>query len=108
MLASLYLFLLQALLCSSEMEEKQGKQSCDPGWDIWNVPSAATVPKRDKLYRVGPTVYHGSTMGCWNISVLKESFCFTFRQNEVLWREVVSLRQNHSQQQKVINKVVIV
>ncbi|OWK54094.1 Heat shock factor protein 4 [Lonchura striata] len=28
------------------------------------------------------------------------------QQNEVLWREVVSLRQNHSQQQKVINKVV--
>ncbi|OXB57882.1 hypothetical protein ASZ78_009488 [Callipepla squamata] len=30
------------------------------------------------------------------------------QQNEVLWREVVSLRQNHSQQQKVINKVVII
>ena len=27
------------------------------------------------------------------------------RQNEVLWREVVSLRQNHTQQQKVMNKV---
>uniref|UniRef100_A0A8C5PZR4 Heat shock transcription factor 4 n=1 Tax=Leptobrachium leishanense TaxID=445787 RepID=A0A8C5PZR4_9ANUR len=27
------------------------------------------------------------------------------QQNEVLWREVVSLRQNHSQQQKIINKV---
>uniref|UniRef100_A0A3B3WL22 HSF-type DNA-binding domain-containing protein n=1 Tax=Poecilia mexicana TaxID=48701 RepID=A0A3B3WL22_9TELE len=26
-------------------------------------------------------------------------------QNEVLWREVVSLRQNHTQQQKVMNKV---
>ncbi|XP_069072305.1 heat shock factor protein 4 isoform X2 [Pleurodeles waltl] len=28
------------------------------------------------------------------------------QQNEVLWREVVSLRQNHSQQQKVINKLI--
>uniref|UniRef100_A0A3Q3J3M4 HSF-type DNA-binding domain-containing protein n=1 Tax=Monopterus albus TaxID=43700 RepID=A0A3Q3J3M4_MONAL len=28
-------------------------------------------------------------------------------QNEVLWREVVSLRQNHMQQQKVINKVSV-
>ncbi|XP_032892042.1 heat shock factor protein 4 [Amblyraja radiata] len=27
-------------------------------------------------------------------------------QNEVLWREVVSLRQKHSQQQKVINKLI--
>ncbi|XP_033896419.2 heat shock factor protein 4-like [Acipenser ruthenus] len=27
-------------------------------------------------------------------------------QNEVLWREVVSLRQNHSQQQKVMNKLI--
>lgn len=27
------------------------------------------------------------------------------RQNEVLWREVVLLRQNHTQQQKVMNKV---
>lgn len=29
------------------------------------------------------------------------------RQNEVLWREVVSLRQNHTQQQKVMNKVSV-
>lgn len=43
-----------------------------------------------------------------DVSVLMENFCFTFRQNEVLWREVVSLRQNHSQQQKVINKVVVI
>ncbi|KAM4721400.1 heat shock factor protein 4 [Rhinophrynus dorsalis] len=28
------------------------------------------------------------------------------QQNEVLWREVVSLRQNHSQQQKIINKLI--
>nr|XP_020460044.1 heat shock factor protein 4 [Monopterus albus] len=28
------------------------------------------------------------------------------QQNEVLWREVVSLRQNHMQQQKVINKLI--
>ncbi|XP_066493530.1 heat shock factor protein 4 [Tiliqua scincoides] len=28
------------------------------------------------------------------------------QQNEVLWREVVCLRQNHSQQQKVINKLI--
>ncbi|XP_010209282.1 PREDICTED: heat shock factor protein-like [Tinamus guttatus] len=28
------------------------------------------------------------------------------QQNEVLWREVVSLRQNHTQQQKVINKLI--
>ncbi|KAM9754166.1 heat shock factor protein 4 isoform 2-T2 [Menidia menidia] len=28
------------------------------------------------------------------------------QQNEVLWREVVSLRQNHSQQQKVMNKLI--
>ncbi|KAM9808155.1 heat shock factor protein 4 [Neosynchiropus ocellatus] len=28
------------------------------------------------------------------------------RQNEVLWREVVSLRQNHAQQQKVMNKLI--
>ncbi|NWX88848.1 HSF4 protein, partial [Nothoprocta pentlandii] len=28
------------------------------------------------------------------------------QQNEVLWREVVSLRQNHAQQQKVINKLI--
>ncbi|KAM6064189.1 LOW QUALITY PROTEIN: heat shock factor protein 4 [Theristicus caerulescens] len=28
------------------------------------------------------------------------------QQNEVLWRELVSLRQNHSQQQKVINKYI--
>ncbi|XP_061863437.1 heat shock factor protein 4 [Colius striatus] len=28
------------------------------------------------------------------------------QQNEVLWRELVSLRQNHSQQQKVINKLI--
>ncbi|XP_059569726.1 heat shock factor protein 4 [Alligator mississippiensis] len=28
------------------------------------------------------------------------------QQNEVLWREAVSLRQNHSQQQKVINKLI--
>ncbi|KFQ44086.1 Heat shock factor protein 4, partial [Nestor notabilis] len=28
------------------------------------------------------------------------------QQNEVLWREIVSLRQNHSQQQKVINKLI--
>ncbi|XP_010776195.1 heat shock factor protein 4, partial [Notothenia coriiceps] len=27
-------------------------------------------------------------------------------QNEVLWREVVSLRQNHTQQQKVMNKLI--
>lgn len=53
-------------------------------------------------------VHRGSTMDCWDVSVLTGHFCFTFRQNEVLWREVVSLRQNHSQQQKVINKVVII
>ncbi|XP_075898971.1 heat shock factor protein 4 [Nelusetta ayraudi] len=28
------------------------------------------------------------------------------QQNEVLWREVVSLRQNHTQQQKVMNKLI--
>uniref|UniRef100_A0A3Q4BVH1 HSF-type DNA-binding domain-containing protein n=1 Tax=Mola mola TaxID=94237 RepID=A0A3Q4BVH1_MOLML len=28
------------------------------------------------------------------------------KQNEVLWREVVSLRQNHTQQQKVMNKLI--
>ncbi|XP_075796467.1 F-box/LRR-repeat protein 8 isoform X6 [Pelodiscus sinensis] len=28
------------------------------------------------------------------------------QQNEVLWREIVSLRQNHSQQQKVIHKLI--
>ncbi|KFP31681.1 Heat shock factor protein 4, partial [Colius striatus] len=28
------------------------------------------------------------------------------QQNEVLWRELVSLRQNHLQQQKVINKLI--
>ncbi|XP_040264923.1 heat shock factor protein 4 [Bufo bufo] len=28
------------------------------------------------------------------------------QRNEVLWREVVSLRQNHSQQQKIINKLI--
>ncbi|KAM8947891.1 heat shock factor protein 4 isoform 2-T2 [Pelodytes ibericus] len=28
------------------------------------------------------------------------------QQNEVLWREVVSLRQNYSQQQKIINKLI--
>ncbi|NXN91544.1 HSF4 protein, partial [Rhinopomastus cyanomelas] len=28
------------------------------------------------------------------------------QQNEVLWREVVSLRQNHLQQQKIINKLI--
>ncbi|XP_068595091.1 heat shock factor protein 4 [Brachionichthys hirsutus] len=28
------------------------------------------------------------------------------QQNEVLWREVVSLRQNHTQQQKVLNKLI--
>ncbi|KAG8563222.1 hypothetical protein GDO81_015981 [Engystomops pustulosus] len=28
------------------------------------------------------------------------------QQNEVLWREVVSLRQNHSQQQKIISKLI--
>ncbi|XP_053741438.1 heat shock factor protein 4 isoform X1 [Synchiropus splendidus] len=28
------------------------------------------------------------------------------QQNEVLWREVVSLRQNHAQQQKVMNKLI--
>ncbi|XP_055030688.2 heat shock factor protein 4 [Misgurnus anguillicaudatus] len=28
------------------------------------------------------------------------------QQNDVLWREVVSLRQNHTQQQKVINKLI--
>ncbi|XP_041123539.1 heat shock factor protein 4 [Polyodon spathula] len=27
-------------------------------------------------------------------------------QNEVLWREIVSLRQNHTQQQKVMNKLI--
>ncbi|XP_043563471.1 heat shock factor protein 4 [Chiloscyllium plagiosum] len=31
---------------------------------------------------------------------------FVFSQNEVLWREVVSLRQKHMQQQKVINKLI--
>uniref|UniRef100_H2RNL9 Heat shock transcription factor 4 n=1 Tax=Takifugu rubripes TaxID=31033 RepID=H2RNL9_TAKRU len=28
------------------------------------------------------------------------------QQNEVLWREVISLRQNHTQQQKVMNKLI--
>ncbi|CAL8324062.1 heat shock factor protein 4 [Gadus morhua] len=28
------------------------------------------------------------------------------QQNEILWREVVSLRQNHTQQQKVMNKLI--
>lgn len=69
------------------------------------MPSTA---KQDGLCTLGSFVHHSSTMGCWDVSVLTESFCFTFRQNEVLWREVVSLRQNHSQQQKVINKVVVI
>lgn len=30
---------------------------------------------------------------------------FCFRENEALWREVASLRQKHTQQQKVVRKV---
>lgn len=70
------------------------------------VPKSA-ITQRETFAELS-AVHRGSTVGCWDVSMIRGHFCFTFRQNEVLWREVVSLRQNHSQQQKVINKVVII
>lgn len=34
-----------------------------------------------------------------------DTVCLCCSENEALWREVASLRQKHSQQQKVVNKV---
>ncbi|XP_060693784.1 heat shock factor protein 4 isoform X5 [Hemiscyllium ocellatum] len=47
---------------------------------------------------------HQESMDC-RLKDMKQSVSL-LSQNEVLWREVVSLRQKHMQQQKVINKLI--
>lgn len=65
MLASLYLFFLHALVCSSfEVKEEKGKQLCDLVWDSWKEPNTARAPKWGRLCTFESTVHHGSTMGC--------------------------------------------
>lgn len=48
-------------------------------------------------------------MGEWYLGELRRfNILLPFpRQNEILWREVVTLRQSHSQQHRVIGKVFL-
>lgn len=51
--------------------------------------------------------FHSEGHGTWaNSDSLASSYPFP-RQNEILWREVVTLRQSQSQQHRIIGKVFI-
>lgn len=51
--------------------------------------------------------FHSVGHGTWANSDASASFYPFPRQNEILWREVVTLRQSHSQQHRVIGKVLL-